>query len=301
MLYGNGTVVGVVTIGSNLTFSGGVLSASITGGGGGDVFGPASSTDNAIARFDTTTGKLLQNSLATIDDAGILTTSGLVSSTLTTTGNVVHGISAQGTRIGNNPSTVADLNVGTFGIHCKGSVNCDRGPAAVSYSNRAFEFAGWAWIQLNTAYDLVFAAFTGGEAIRIVQAGGVVITGLLTCGTGSYTFLGTTDVTSTPSGTTQTINLASGNHQTLSLASATGATTVTLTPPATSSAGTIIVKQHGTTPRSITWASSQRSNGRAHSPRGQVMPLEQNASSRGGSMVRLFTFQQRMYSSNEPK
>lgn len=40
------------------------------GGGSGDVVGPASSTDNAIARFDSTTGKLLQNSSATIDDSG---------------------------------------------------------------------------------------------------------------------------------------------------------------------------------------------------------------------------------------
>lgn len=37
---------------------------------GGDVFGPASSTDEAIARFDLTTGKLIQNSVVTITDAG---------------------------------------------------------------------------------------------------------------------------------------------------------------------------------------------------------------------------------------
>lgn len=36
----------------------------------GDVVGPASATDNAIARFDTTTGKLIQNSVVTIDDSG---------------------------------------------------------------------------------------------------------------------------------------------------------------------------------------------------------------------------------------
>jgi hypothetical protein len=39
---------------------------------GGDVVGPASATDNAIARFDTTTGKLLQNSTVTINDNGTL-------------------------------------------------------------------------------------------------------------------------------------------------------------------------------------------------------------------------------------
>jgi hypothetical protein len=39
---------------------------------GGDVVGPASATDNAIARFDTTTGKLLQNSVVTVSDTGAI-------------------------------------------------------------------------------------------------------------------------------------------------------------------------------------------------------------------------------------
>lgn len=44
----------------------------------GDVVGPASATDNAIVRFDTTTGKLIQNSTASLTDLGYLTTAGLV-------------------------------------------------------------------------------------------------------------------------------------------------------------------------------------------------------------------------------
>jgi hypothetical protein len=36
----------------------------------GDVVGPASATDNAVARFDTATGKLIQNSVTLIDDTG---------------------------------------------------------------------------------------------------------------------------------------------------------------------------------------------------------------------------------------
>lgn len=43
------------------------------GGGTGDVVGPASSADNAVARFDAATGKLLQNSVVTIQDDGSLT------------------------------------------------------------------------------------------------------------------------------------------------------------------------------------------------------------------------------------
>lgn len=40
------------------------------GGGSGDFVGPASSTDNAIVRFDGTTGKLGQNSTAVVQDDG---------------------------------------------------------------------------------------------------------------------------------------------------------------------------------------------------------------------------------------
>ncbi len=43
---------------------------SYTTWGSGDVVWPASATDNAIARYDSTTGKLIQNSSATIDDNG---------------------------------------------------------------------------------------------------------------------------------------------------------------------------------------------------------------------------------------
>jgi trimeric autotransporter adhesin len=52
-----------------------------TPSGSGDVVGPASSTDNAIVRFDSTTGKLLQNSTVTISDAGAIAAASL---TLTT-------------------------------------------------------------------------------------------------------------------------------------------------------------------------------------------------------------------------
>jgi hypothetical protein len=42
------------------------------GGGVGDVIGPASATDNALARYDSTTGKLLQDGAVTESDAGTL-------------------------------------------------------------------------------------------------------------------------------------------------------------------------------------------------------------------------------------
>jgi hypothetical protein len=60
----------------------------------GDVYGPASATDDAIARFDGTTGKIIQNSSALIDDAGnVLAGAGLVSApAFSTTGDTNTGI-----------------------------------------------------------------------------------------------------------------------------------------------------------------------------------------------------------------
>lgn len=65
------TFVGIGSTGQVLTVSGGVptWAAPATNG---DVVGPASSTDNAIARFDSTTGKIIQNSGITLSDANAL-------------------------------------------------------------------------------------------------------------------------------------------------------------------------------------------------------------------------------------
>ncbi len=64
------------------------IRAVVIGGGSGDVVGPASSTDNAVARFNETTGKLLQDSPVTVSDAGTT-----VSVVLTATGSKVTTLS----------------------------------------------------------------------------------------------------------------------------------------------------------------------------------------------------------------
>jgi hypothetical protein len=65
------TFVGIGTTGQVLTVAGGVPTWA-TPAAAGDVSGPASSTDNAIARFDSTTGKIIQNSGITLSDANAL-------------------------------------------------------------------------------------------------------------------------------------------------------------------------------------------------------------------------------------
>jgi hypothetical protein len=50
-----------------------IIQIGAGGAGTGDVTGPGSSTDNALARFDSTTGKIIQNSVGILDDSGNLT------------------------------------------------------------------------------------------------------------------------------------------------------------------------------------------------------------------------------------
>lgn len=107
------SIVSVGTAGQVLTSNGaGALPTFQAGGAGsGDVVGPASSTDNAIARFDSTTGKLLQNSVGILDDTGNL--SGIVDATLT--GNL---------KIPTTSATVGQIQMNsTRFIHAYGSVN----------------------------------------------------------------------------------------------------------------------------------------------------------------------------------
>lgn len=72
---GTGTTTPSIVAGTNVTVTGTWPNQTInsTASGTGDVVGPASATDNAITRFDTTTGKLIQNSLVTVADDGAIT------------------------------------------------------------------------------------------------------------------------------------------------------------------------------------------------------------------------------------
>lgn len=80
----------------------GVLAWSYAGVG--DVVGPASSTDNAIARFDGTTGEILQDSTVTIGDDGATNIAGnlTIGGTITVTANPV----VQQSDIGTAPNEI---------------------------------------------------------------------------------------------------------------------------------------------------------------------------------------------------
>lgn len=60
-----------ITLGAGITLSG--TEISVTASGAGDMLGPASSTDNAVTRFNGATGKSVQNSGVLIDDSNNVT------------------------------------------------------------------------------------------------------------------------------------------------------------------------------------------------------------------------------------
>jgi len=87
----------VLTAGTGISTSGTYPNFTITNTSpslGGDVVGPASASDNAVARYDNTTGKLIQNSLVIIDDTGSVTgVNALTAQSLTVNNNATLGSS----------------------------------------------------------------------------------------------------------------------------------------------------------------------------------------------------------------
>jgi hypothetical protein len=106
-IYGYSTTNARIPVGANGTVlvadSGetlGVRWGSVAGTG--DVVGPASATDNAVARYDTTTGKLIQDSVLLVSDTGAVTgVTTLSMSGALTVGGTVDGrdIATDGTKL----------------------------------------------------------------------------------------------------------------------------------------------------------------------------------------------------------
>jgi hypothetical protein len=72
---------------------------------GGDVVGPTGATDNAIARYDTTTGKLLQNSTVLISDSGGVSGVTTLTASTSVTTPIVQASNSAGLALKNSAGT----------------------------------------------------------------------------------------------------------------------------------------------------------------------------------------------------
>lgn len=115
--------------------------------GSGDVVGPASSTDNAVTRFDGTTGKLVQNSGVIIDDT-----------------NNVTGIATLD--IGNADTTISRVSAGVIAVE---GVTVATASNTLTLSNKSV--SGALTLEENSSIALDPAASADGKYTGITRTG----------------------------------------------------------------------------------------------------------------------------------
>jgi hypothetical protein len=235
----------------------------------GDVVGPASATDNAIARYDTTTGKLIQNSLVIVDDTGSVTgVNALTAESLTVNNNATLGSSNTDTleinaRITTDlePNTDAAKDIGTSGrnwrdgffsrnLQAEGKIVSPHFDALNSAGGQLRNASGTPQLQwgggggnnlsvdvainINPANAQVDLSPTGTGVVRINPATAGTINNMVIGGTTPLAITGTTITATSFIGSgaslTNVVNSLAASTG-ISVSGATGAVTVTNTAP----------------------------------------------------------------------
>lgn len=144
--------------GDNLTWDNGTSKwIAAAASGSGDVSGPASSTDEAIARFDSTTGKLLQNSTVTMSDAGTITMPSAANIVFPHTSGGIEFSSATPSKINTNGNTLRffaaqanpQLSIPQYGAIIS---TVDINPATTGTSDLGGDTIRWRNAYLRNAY-----------------------------------------------------------------------------------------------------------------------------------------------------
>ena len=189
---------------------------------GGDVVGPASSTDNAIARFDTTTGKLLQNSVVTVGDTGAVTGITTLSASTSVTTPIVQASNSGGLALKNSGGTT-QMSVGAGGgdnMSINVSTNINGTNAQIDIS--------------PTGTGHVHMKPTGTGSIEIAPTNAGTMNNMVIGGTTPLAITGTTVTATTFVGSgaslTNVVNSLSASTG-ISVSGSTGAVTVTNTAP----------------------------------------------------------------------
>jgi hypothetical protein len=189
---------------------------------GGDVVGPASATDNAVARFDTTTGKLLQNSVVTVGDTGAVSGVTTLAASTSVTTPIVQASNSGGLALKNSAGTT-QMSVGAGGgdnMSINVSTNINGTNAQIDISPTG---TGHVHIKPSGTNSVEIAPTSAGTMNNMVIGG---ITPLAITGT---TITATSFVGSGASLTNVVNSLTASTG--ISVSGATGAVTVTNTAP----------------------------------------------------------------------
>lgn len=130
------------------------------GSGSGDVVGPASATDNAVARFDGSTGKIIQNSSFIINDSGEVTTGVWKGTELTVPygGTGVASFTAGALLKGNGSSAITTATAGTDYL----------APAAIGTTVQAYDANLTSFV---SAFTLPTTDGTNGQVLQTNGSG----------------------------------------------------------------------------------------------------------------------------------
>jgi len=192
-----------ITLGTNLSMSGTTLNAT-GGSGSGDVTGPASATDGAVALYDGTTGKLLKNGVVLGTAATTATTdytsSSVVPNTTPSAGQILVGnaggsayapVSASGdaTLASTGALTLATVNAntGSFGSATASPVlTLDAKGRVTAASSSTITPAVGSITGLGTGVATALAVNVGSAGAPVVNGGalGTPSSGTLTNATG---------------------------------------------------------------------------------------------------------------------
>lgn len=126
--------------------------------GTGDVTGPNTSTNNAITRFNGTTGKEIKNSTATLSDTGVLNCGGVLSN-----GQAAYASVAN---MGTNPEAFATKNYVDVGDNITVTNTQDR----LLY---AFSAVTQEPTALSTNLQIIFGAAQAGPVVSLAANGAI--------------------------------------------------------------------------------------------------------------------------------
>jgi hypothetical protein len=173
----------------------------------GDVTGAASSTDNAITRFNGTTGKVIQNSLVIVDDTGNVTG--------------VNSLTAESLTVNNN-ATLGFSNTDTLDVRAR--IISDLEPNANNAKDIGTNGRNWRDAFFGRTLHTVNLELTGttsfdgsqGTSGQVLTSQGTGVTPIWTTPTtGTVTSVTGTSPVVSSGGTTPAISLASGYGDTL--------------------------------------------------------------------------------------